>query len=66
MGQTFSPEDATRKRRSEVASRDLNPALRESVLRILNEWQGTKSKEELGRILGNERADAVLKKVGFE
>jgi len=66
MGITISPEDALRKRRIEVIAKDLNPSLRESVLKILEEWQGTSSKEKLLKLIGEEEGNRILKQMGLE
>jgi|YelNatPaOPRAMG01_1025707.scaffolds.fasta_scaffold308736_1 RNase P/RNase MRP subunit POP5 len=66
MGMVVSPEDALRRRRMEVIAKDLNPALRDSVLKILGEWQGASSKEKLLELLGEEEGKRVLREMELE
>lgn len=66
MGIIIPPEDALRRRRIEVIAKDLNPSLRESVLKILEEWQGASSKEKLLNLLGEEEGNRVLRQMGLE
>jgi len=54
MGTEASPSDVRRGRRKLVdeLARDLDPASREAVTRVLDNWKGEESEEELRRILG--------------
>lgn len=64
MGATFRPEDTVRKRRIvERALEDLGPGLRESVKRVLEEWKGRESEEELRSMLGDESAERVIRRI---
>lgn len=65
MGKVFRPEDLTRgrKRFIEEAVRDLSPGLREATARILESWTGKESEEKLARLLGEEEAKRLLRKI---
>lgn len=66
MGVTVSPEDASRRRRIEAIAKDLNPSLRESVLKILEEWRGNSSRAKLLELLGEEEGNRLLREIGME
>jgi len=65
MGEVFRPVDISKGRRRIVkkALDDLNPYLRESAVNILEHWMGEESKKELYRLLGEEQASRLLKKI---
>ena len=65
MGKVFRPEDVAKGRKTivEEATRDLSPGIREPVISILESWKGEKSKEQLIKLLGNEEATRLLRKV---
>ena len=65
MGKVFRPEDITRgrKRFIEEAVRDLSPGIREATVRILESWVGKESEERLVRLLGEEEAKRLIKRI---
>jgi hypothetical protein len=65
MGKVFRPEDITRGRRRfiEEAVRDLSPGIRETTVRILESWVGTESEERLVKLLGEEEAKRLIKRI---
>jgi len=66
MGVVHRPDDIlNRRRRVEVALRDLNPGVRELVLNIVNSWKGEKSMEDLRRAVGEKKALQIVKELGL-
>ena len=65
MGKVFRPEDIARgrKRVVEEAVRDLSPGIREATVRILESWVGKESEERLVRLLGEEEAKRLTKRI---
>ena len=65
MGRVFKPEDIARgrKRVIEDAVRDLNPGIKEATVRILESWVGKESEERLVRLLGEEEAKHLIKRI---
>lgn len=64
MGIVHKPNDVlNRRRRVEVALRDLNPGVREIVLSIVSSWRGGKSVEDLKHAVGEERAMRIIKEL---
>ena len=51
------------KRFIEEAVRDLSPGIREATVRILESWVGTESEERLVRLLGEEEAKRLTKRI---
>ncbi len=66
MGIVFKPEDVLkgRKHMLEKAARDLAPGQVERVEGILRRWD-EKSKQELAKLLGEERAKRLLADLGI-
>ncbi|MEM2907836.1 MAG: hypothetical protein QXP65_01340 [Candidatus Hadarchaeales archaeon] len=66
MGVVFKPEDVLKGRRwmLEKAARDLAPGQVERVESILRRW-GEGSREELIRLLGEERAKKLMADLGI-
>ena len=54
MGAEVNPSDIRKGKRKlvEELAKDLDPATREAVARVYENWKGEKSEEELERILG--------------
>ncbi|NHV99134.1 MAG: hypothetical protein HA496_05715 [Thaumarchaeota archaeon] len=66
MGIVHRPDDIlNRRRRVEVALRDLNPGVRELVLNIVNSWKGSKSMEDLKRAVGEEKAVRIVEELSL-
>ncbi len=65
MGAVFRSKDLRGglKRIVEDATRDLSPDSRDSVFRLLDSWDGTRSNEDLKEILGPIKAEALLKSI---
>lgn len=65
MGKVFRPEDMAkgRKRVIEEAVRDLSPGIKEAIVKILESWVGKESEERLARLLGEEEAKRLIKRI---
>ena len=64
MGAVFRPKDLGRsgyRKVIENSVRDLHPNLRESVSELMESWEGKRSEERLNEILGQDKAEALLK-----
>jgi hypothetical protein len=57
MGAEASPWDARRGRRKimEELAKDLDPATRQAITKLYENWKGEESEEELKKILGRRR-----------
>jgi hypothetical protein len=42
---------------------DLSPDTKDSVLKIIDSWEGTKSEGKLKEILGHDKAESLMKKI---
>lgn len=66
MGVVHRPDDIlNRRRRVEIALRDLNPGVRELVLNIVDSWKGGESIEDLKRAVGEEKAMKIVKELNL-
>jgi hypothetical protein len=65
MGAVFRPKDlpAGWKKRARESIKDLSPDTKDSVLKIIDSWEGRKSEEKLNEILGQDKAERFVKKV---
>ncbi|MFL6470747.1 MAG: hypothetical protein ACJ71H_07840 [Nitrososphaeraceae archaeon] len=54
--------DGWRKRVQE-SIKDFSPDTKDSVIRIMDSWEGTKSEEKLKEILGHDKAESLMKKI---
>ena len=68
MGAVYRPKDlpSGRKRIIENAVRDLSPDVKDDIIKILDSWERTgsmESEEELRKLLGQEKADRLFKKI---
>lgn len=68
MGAVYRPKDlpSGRRRIIENAVRDLSPDVKDDIIKILNSWERTGSmgsEEELRKLLGQEKADRLFKKI---
>jgi len=63
LGAVVSPADVRRRRRRKLIedlARDLDPASREAVIEIYDNWTGEESERELSRLLGKRAAKRFL------
>jgi hypothetical protein len=60
-GAVFRPKDlpAGWKKRARQYIKDLSPDTKDSVLKIIDSWEGRKSEEKLKEILGQDKADRI-------
>lgn len=60
------PDDIlNRKKRIDTATRDLNPGVRELVIKIVDSWSGRKSLEDLKQLVGEDRAKQIALELGL-
>ena len=62
MGIVHKPEDILKGRKGRInrSLRDLNPSLKDSVIRILESWEDGVSEEKLVELLGKNRVKLIL------
>jgi len=62
MGAVGRPEDLVRGRRRlvEKGLQDLSPGLRNSVVEVLQAWEGERSEEKLTDLIGKEKTRRLL------
>jgi hypothetical protein len=66
MGAVFRPKDFGGRDNWKVAEnavKDFSPDTKDSVIRLLNSWEGKKSANELRKILGQNRSEELLKNI---
>src|SRR5436190_11597345 len=65
MGAVFRPKDlpAGWRKRMRESIKDLSPDTKDSVLKIIDSWEGTKSEGKLKEILGHDKAESLMKKI---
>ncbi|MGQ9479392.1 MAG: hypothetical protein ACUVQ0_05145 [Thermoproteota archaeon] len=66
MGVVHRPDDVlSRRKRLEIATRDMSSGVRDLVLNVIDSWSGLKSFEELKRLLGEEKARQIVEELGL-
>jgi hypothetical protein len=66
MGAVFRPKDLGRggyRKVIENSIRDLHPDTKDSVIRLLDSWEGKRSEERLKDMLGYDKAQKILKSI---
>jgi hypothetical protein len=66
MGAVFRPKDfGSRDNRKVVenAVKDFSPDTKDSVIKLLNSWEGKKSSSELRKILGQNKSEELLRNI---
>jgi hypothetical protein len=65
MGAVFRPKDLPDgwRKRVQESIKDFSPDTKDSVLKIINSWEGTKSEEKLKEVLGHDKAESFMKKI---
>ena len=65
MGAVFRPKDlsGTWRKRVQESIKDLSPDTKDSVLRVIDSWEGTKSEEKLKELLGHDKAERMMKNI---
>ena len=65
MGAIFRPKDLRKgyKKITEDAIKDLSPDTKDSVIKLFESWDDINSREKLKEILGQDKAEQLLKKI---
>jgi hypothetical protein len=65
MGAVFRPKDLPSgwRKRARESIKDLSPDTKDSVLKIIDSWEGRKSEEKLKELLGHDKAESLMKKI---
>ena len=65
MGAVFRPTDLPTgwRKMARESIKDFSPDTKDSVLKIIDSWEGTKSEEKLKELLGHEKAENMMKKI---
>jgi hypothetical protein len=65
MGAVFRPKDLDRGHRKIIDNtiKDFTPDTKDSVNKLLDSWEGTKSEEKLKEILGQNKAEELLRDI---
>lgn len=65
MGAVFRPEDLGRDYRKmiENAVKDFSPNTRDNIIQLLYSWEGKTSGKKLAQILGQDKAEKLLKSI---
>jgi hypothetical protein len=65
MGAVFRPKDIIRDHRRVInnAIKDFAPDTKDNVNKLLDSWKGKKSEEKLKEILGQNKAEELLKNI---
>jgi hypothetical protein len=65
MGAVFRPRDLSGswRKRVQESTKDFSPDMKDSVLKIMDSWEGTESEEvKLEELLGHDKAESLMKK----
>ena len=65
MGAVIRPKDLRKgyKKITEDAFKDLSPDTKDSVIKLFESWDDINSREKLKEVLGQEKAEQLLKKI---
>ena len=65
MGAVFRPKDlrAGWRKTARESIKDLSPDTKDSVIKIIDSWEGTNSEEKLKELLGHDKAESLMKKI---
>jgi hypothetical protein len=68
MGAVFRPKDIIRDHRRIInnAIKDFAPDTKDNVNKLLGSWEGKKSEEKLKEILGQDKAEELLKNIDIK
>jgi hypothetical protein len=63
MGAVFRPKDlpAGWRKTARESIKDFSPDTKDSVPKIMDSWDGTKSEEKLKELLGHDKAESFMK-----
>jgi hypothetical protein len=62
MGVVYKPEDILRGRKGiiERGLQDVSPGMRDTVLKILDAWEGKPSEDKLAKLIGEEQTKRLI------
>ena len=65
MGAVFRPKDlpAGWRKVARESIKDSSPDTKDSVIKIIDSWEGTTSEEKLKELLGHDNAENLMKKI---
>jgi hypothetical protein len=65
MGAIFRPKDLPTgwRKMARESIKDFSPDTKDNVLKIIDSWEGIKSEEKLKELLGNDKAQSLMKKI---
>jgi len=65
MGAVFRPKDlpASWRKRVQESIKDFSPDTKDTVIKIIDSWEGTKSEEKLKELLGHDKAENLMKNI---
>ena len=65
MGAVFRPKDlpAGWRKMARASIKDLSPDTKDSVIKIIDSWEGIKSEEKLKELLGHDKAESLITKI---
>ena len=65
MGAVLRPKDLPTgwRKMARESIKDLSPDTKDSVMKVMDSWEGTKSEEKLKELLGHDKAENLMKKI---
>ena len=65
MGAVFRPKDlrAGWRKIAQESIEDFSPDIKNSVIKIIDSWEGIKSEEKLNELLGQDKAESLMKNI---
>jgi hypothetical protein len=65
MGAVFRPKDlpASWRKIARESIKDFSPDTKDSVIKTIDSWEGTKSEEKLRELLGHDKAESLMKSI---
>ena len=65
MGAVFRPKDlpADWRKVARESIKDSSPDTKDSVIKIIDSWEGTKSEEKLKELIGHDKAENLMNKI---
>ena len=65
MGAVFRPKDLPSgwRKMARESIKDFSPDTKDSVIKIIDSWEGTKSEEKLKELLGQNKAESLMKNI---
>jgi hypothetical protein len=65
MGAVFRPKDLSPswRKMARESIKDLSPDTKDSAIKIIDSWESTKSEEKLKELLGQNKAESLMKNI---